>query len=137
MSSQQIPALDRSGLRKFGLVTSLAFVVIFVVLLPWLFSFDRPLWPWLVAAVLSTWALLAPHTLNPVYQAWMRLALLISRVTTPLVLGIVFFLVFLPVGILMKLVGHDPMRRKLDALATSYRTQSTLEEPKEQMENPY
>jgi hypothetical protein len=51
----------------------------------------------------------------------MRFGLFMSRIMTPLVLGIVFFLVFTPVALGLKLLGKDAMRRKLDPQADSYR----------------
>ena len=70
------------------------------------------------------------------YHGWMRLALLLSRITTPIILGIVFFLVFLPVALVMKLVGHDPMARHFDDGAASYRVPSH-QAPRDNMEKPF
>jgi hypothetical protein len=53
-----------------------------------------------------------PGKLGPVYHGWMRLALLISKVTTPIFMGITYFVVLAPVGVLMRLMGKDPMVRK-------------------------
>ena len=53
-----------------------------------------------------------PARLGPVYRAWMGLALLISKVTTPIFLAIVYFLVIAPVGLLMRLFGRNPLRHK-------------------------
>ena len=86
-----IPELDRKGLREFGLTTGAAVVVIFGLFFPWLLDLDWPLWPWLIAAVFWSLALLQPLWLRWIYRAWMRFGLLASRVMTPLVLGIVFF----------------------------------------------
>ncbi len=54
--------------------------------------------------------LLIPSNLGPVYRAWMGLALAISKVTTPIFMGIVYFLVLTPIGFLRRLLGGDPMR---------------------------
>jgi hypothetical protein len=54
----------------------------------------------------------------------MHFGLAISRVTTPLILSLVFFLVFTPAGLIMRLTGHDPMQRRLSADAASYREPS-------------
>ncbi len=131
-----IPRLDRAGLRRFGLTTGALFAAIFGLALPWLFDFAYPTWPWVVLAVLGGLALVAPGVLGPVYQAWMRLALLLNRVTTPLVLGVIFFAVFTPVALVMKAIGRDEMRRRFDEAADSYREPS--EAPGEDdLDNPY
>ena len=52
-----------------------------------------------------------PAQLGPIQRAWMGLAHLISKVTTPVFLGVVFFLAITPVGWLMRLFGSRPLRR--------------------------
>lgn len=119
-----IPELDRAGLRRFALTTATIIALLFGLLLPWLFSIGWPLWPWPLAAVLALWGVLAPRSLRPIYRGWMHFGLLMSRVTTPLILGLVFFLVFVPVAAVMRLLRHDPMRRRLQPGAESYRETS-------------
>jgi hypothetical protein len=46
--------------------------------------------------------LVAPGSLGPVYRGWMRFGLALSRFTTPIFLGIMYFLVFLPFGLVMR-----------------------------------
>ena len=62
-----------------------------------------------LGALLVTGALVAPGRLGPVYGAWMRLALAISKVTTPILMGIVYFLVIAPIGLLRRTVGGNPV----------------------------
>ncbi len=131
-----IPDLDSKGLREFGLTTGAIVLVLFGGLLPWVFEFTYPVWPWVVGAVLGLWAVLAPATLKPVYRLWMRLGLLLSRVTTPLIMGLVFFVIILPAGLLMRLFGKDPMARGFDDEASSYRVASR-DAPKDHMEKPF
>lgn len=131
-----IPELDRAGLRKFGLTTGAIVAVLFGLLIPWLISADNPLWPWLIAAPLVLWALVAPATLNPVYRGWMRVGGMIGAVTNRLILGIVFFLILLPMGVIMRLLGRDTMARKFDAHLPSYRIPSRRRSEKN-MERPF
>ena len=131
-----IPELDRRGLREFGLVTGGIIAGLFGLFFPWLLEFSIPVWPWVVGGVLGLWALAAPMSLRPVYYWWMRFALLLSRITTPIILGIVFYLVFLPVALVMKLMGRDPMARRFDQGATSYRVPSH-KAPRDQLEKPF
>ncbi len=131
-----IPELDRKGLREFGLVTGGIIAGLFGLFFPWLLEFGIPVWPWLVGGVLGLWALAAPMSLRPVYYWWMRFALVLSRITTPIILGIVFYLVFLPVALVMKLIGRDPMARRFDQGANSYRVPSH-KAPRDQLEKPF
>ena len=66
----------------------------------------------------------------------MQFALLLSRVTTPLILGVVYLLVITPAALIMRLVGSDPMARRFDADAESYRIRSK-KAPKENMRKPF
>lgn len=136
MHDSTILELDRKGLRDFGLTTGAIVAVLFGLFFPWLLDLSFPLWPWLIFAVLGVWALLAPDTLKPVYRGWMRFGLLLNRITTPLILGIVFFLMFAPMALFMRLRGRDPMARKLDADTSSYRIPSK-KISKENMEKPF
>lgn len=74
--------------------------------------------------------------MRPVYRGWMRFGLLLNRVTTPLGLGIVFYLVVFPIGFIMRLTGWDAMTRRLDDSVESYRVASA--KPKrENAERPF
>jgi len=134
--THEIKKLDAKGLREFGIVTGAIVCALFGLFFPWLLDTRIPLWPWIIGAVLGIWALLAPATLEPVYRGWMRIGILIGSVTTPLILGIVFFLVLLPMGVVMRLLRHDPMSRDLDIDAPSYRVPSHKLDAKN-MERPF
>mgnify|MGYP001170007176 FL=1 len=64
-----------------------------------------------LAGVLLLAGLLVPTRLGPVRSAWMGLAHAISRVTTPIFMGIVYFLVITPSAVIRRLVGGNPLRR--------------------------
>jgi hypothetical protein len=53
-----------------------------------------------------------PHRLGPVYSAWMRLALMISKITTPVLMAIVYFLVITPIGLIRRLAGKRSLGAK-------------------------
>ena len=72
------------------------------------------------AAFLVIAGVIAPRVLAPLNRAWMKLGLLLHRVVAPVLMGIVFFGVVLPIGLLMRLRGKDLLRLRLDRNATSY-----------------
>ena len=131
-----IPDLDRKGLREFALVTGGIVAGLFGVGFPWLLGRPWPLWPWLLLAALGTTGLAAPMALKPVYRAWMKLGLLLNRITAPLLLGILFFVVISPIGLLRRLKGNDAMERHFEANATSYRVPSH-DKPRTHLERPF
>ena len=58
----------------------------------------------------------------PMYQAWMRLFYPIGFTVSHVMMGTIFFLILTPIGLAMRLVGHDPMQRRWDANTQSYWT---------------
>ena len=131
-----IETLDKAGYRKFGLITSAIVVVLFGLCIPYIFSLNFPWWPWIGAAILSTWALLLPATLKPVYIGWMKFGNMMNWINTRLILGILFYGMFMPFGIVMRLFGKDPMHRKLDVGTATYRIKCEPDTRKN-VEHPY
>jgi len=134
--SNEIPSLDRKGLRNFGFTTGSIVAILFGAFFPWLLEHSIPLWPWILCAVLVGWALAAPTTLRPVYELWMRFGLLLSRITTPIILGTVFFVLITPFALVRSLFGRDSMARKLDPNKDTYRVISR-KPSKEQLKRPF
>ena len=132
-----IPTLDNLGLRKFGLTTGAIIVVLFVFFFPWVFDMAAmPMWPWIVAGILWVPALLMPSVLRPVYATWMKIGHAIGWVNTRIILGVLFYVLVLPMGLIMRLFGKDPMAREMNKSISSYRIES-VSEPKDRLEKPY
>ena len=133
--------MSNKELRKFGLVTGGMLILFFDLLIPWIWGLPMPTWPLVpswsmkVAAVLAGMALVLPVALGPVFKVWMRFAEALGWVNTRIILSVIFFLLFLPVGMIMR-IFNDPMRRKLDKSADSYRIISNTPKP-ENMERPF
>jgi hypothetical protein len=64
--------------------------------------------------------LAVPRVLEPLNRFWTQLGLLIQRVVHPLVMGIMFYFIFTPAGLLLRLFGHDLLHLKYDAAASTY-----------------
>ena len=136
MAHVPLPAPDRKGLREFGLVTGVLVAALFGLLFPWLLSQPIPTWPWVLAAVLATWALIAPSSLRMVYVWWMRFGHVMSRITTPLILAVVFYVVVSPVARVRALLGKDSLKRRFEPSAASYRVASARRGHND-LEKPY
>ena len=104
--------------RSFGLV----FTALFMVIACWPLIKSGPvrLWALAVAAILLGLSLGAPRLLAPLNRLWMHFGLLLGRIVAPIVLFLVYIITVVPTGLLMRLVGKDPMRRKFDPAASSY-----------------
>ena len=94
--------------RKFGLTVGIAFLVLAGIV--WWrdhLLFARIFGVLGGALVLA--GLLLPTYLGPVQRGWMGLAHAISKVTTPIFMGIVFYVVMTPMGRLMRWFGRRPL----------------------------
>lgn len=138
MARHDIPELDTKGLRQFGLILGGILCVLFGFLLPWLWNWDSvPNWVFIGTGIATIiWALLAPDSMKRLYYGWMRIALLIGNTINGIILAIVFFVVITPMGLVMRMLGKDPLRRKIDEQAISYRVASKAR-PKNHMERPF
>jgi len=72
-----------------------------------------------VGSALAILAIFFPRALVLPNRWWMALARWLSLITTPIILGIIFFLVVMPIGVIKRLLGWDPLRRRAPS-AVSY-----------------
>ncbi len=75
---------------------------------------------WGFGAALSGLFFAVPQSRRPIYLAWIYAALPVGWTVSHLVLAAVYYLALTPVGLLMRILGHDPMRRRLDRRSGSY-----------------
>lgn len=108
MKSQTGGAKSRAELRKFGLTVGIAFGVIGGLFL-WRGHGTAAAVLGSIGGALVAGGLVAPGALGPVERAWMGLAHILSKVTTPIFLGIVYFVVFTPVGLIRRTIGRHPL----------------------------
>ena len=127
---------DKNELRKFGFIFATGLVLIFGLLLPWIWDKPWPQWPFIAAAVFTVVGLLVPIALKPVYIVWMKIGQVLGWINTRIILGLIFFILFAPIALLFRIIGRDPMERKLDSSVATYRKPShTL--PRDRMEKPF
>lgn len=110
--------LEGSSDRVFGLVFSVFFAVI--GLGPLRHHAPVRVWALVVGALFLTLALAWPSSLTRLNRLWMRVGLLLSRIVSPIASGIVFFLGVFPTGLIMRLLGKDTLRLRLDPEAETY-----------------
>jgi hypothetical protein len=97
--------------RSFGWTFTGVFLIVGFFLQPWLFALAL-----LTGAVTLTRA----HWLAPLNRAWMKLGMLLHHVVSPVVMGIMFFGLFTPMGWVMRRFGWDAMKRTWQPGAASY-----------------
>ena len=115
------PAPNRKQLRQFGLLLGCLMPLFFCVLLPALHRHSAPLWPIAIGISLILLGLLAPQRLRLAYRGWMALGRILGFINSHLILGFVFIVVLQPIALIMRCLGHDPLRRRWDKSSNSYR----------------
>jgi hypothetical protein len=110
--------VEGSSDRAFGLV----FAAVFAIIGLWPLLSAGPLrwWALAVAGAFAVLALAYARALAPLNRWWLKLGLLLGRFVSPVALGVLFYAVFTPIGLLMRLSGKDPLRVRRDGSAQSY-----------------
>jgi len=143
ISAYQKPAAGE--LRTFGFVFAVFFVLVIGVLIPMLrqdlglLFADLslwPRWPWVTGGVVFAWAALHPASLHLLHRPWMIFADIAGWVNTRIILILLFYVLILPIGLIMRLFGYDPMQRKIDKELPSYRNICEPQD-REHMRHPY
>jgi hypothetical protein len=104
--------------RSFALV----FCGFFALTGLWPLWHKRPIrtWELYVSAAFLLIAFTAPAILHPLNLLWTKLGHLLSKVTNPIVTGLMFFIIFTPAGLVLRLLGKDLLRLKYDRTAQTY-----------------
>lgn len=107
-------------LRTFGLMVGGIFLVI--GLWPILFRGESPrIWAISVGSVLVGLGLALPASLTHVFRIWMKIGHVLGWINTRILLGVIFYGLITPMGLVMRLFGKDSMHRTLAPEANSYR----------------
>jgi small neutral amino acid transporter SnatA (MarC family) len=104
--------------RSFGIVMAFAFAV--MSLLNWWHSGHSWRWTGGIAVLFIAVAVLYPAALDPLNRLWLKFGLLLHKVVNPIVIALVFFGTVLPTGLIMRVLGKDPLRLNWQPDATSY-----------------
>jgi hypothetical protein len=111
---------DVKELRKFGLIVGGIFLVIGVWPFVWRGG-DIRVWALGIGVILVPLGLIAPGVLGPIFRIWMKIGHVLGLINTKIILGILFFGLITPMGLVMRLFGWDSMRRALVRDAQTYR----------------
>ena len=101
-----------SSNRSFGIVFSIFFSLVGIYLL--LNNSPVYYWSFLISLIFLILGLLNSKILGPLNQIWFKFGILLGKVVSPIVMGIIFFLVITPIAILLKIFGKDVLKLKLN-----------------------
>jgi hypothetical protein len=111
--AHQVPArlTPREG-RRFGLTVGVAFLVL-AGISRWRDHETAPVVLAAIGGVLTIAGLAIPAMLGPVFRAWMAFGLALSKVTTPMLMGLIYFVVITPMGLAMRAFGRHPLSARV------------------------
>jgi len=104
--------------RSFGIV----FFFVFLIISLWPLINENPLrvWPIYVAIIFLILGLMNSKLLAPLNILWFKFGKLLGFIIAPIVMGIVFFVVITPTGLIMKIIGKDLLNNKYNNKIKSY-----------------
>ena len=107
-----------SSNRSFGLL----FFVVFLIISLWPLTHEGSIriWSVIISAVFLILGLLNSKLLAPLNLFWFKLGMILGAIISPIVMGIVFFLVVTPTGLILRIMGKDLLNKKYDKEKETY-----------------
>ena len=99
-----------SSNRSFGIVFFIVFLLI--ALYPLIYSGEIRVWSAIISFILLALGVLNSKILTPLNKLWFKFGIFLSKIISPLIMGIIFFLVVTPIGLIMKIFGKDVLNLK-------------------------
>ena len=96
--------------RSFGIVFFVVFLLI--ALYPLTYGGEIRIWSLIVSVIFLILGLLNSKILAPLNKIWFKFGILLGKIVSPLIMGIIFFLVVTPIGFIMRLLGKDLLNLK-------------------------
>ncbi len=118
--------------RSFGLVFCLVFLII--ALYPLINNEDIRVWSLIISILFILFGLMNSKILTPLNKIWFKFGLLLGRIVSPIIMGVIFFLVVTPIGLIMRIIGKDLLNLKFNN-KNSYWIEKTG--PKSKMKNQF
>ena len=121
--------------RAFGIT----FAVVFGLVALYLGWHGREWAVWIAAGAVSflAAAFLVPVVLRPLNRAWFRFGMLLHQVTTPIILGLLFFVTFVPIGLALRAFGKRPLQLGPVPRARTYWVERKADEPPSSLTNQF
>ena len=96
--------------RSFGLVFFIVFLII--ALYPLINKEEIRVWSLIICLIFIFLGLLNSKILTPLNKLWFKFGLLLGRIISPIIMGMIFFFVVTPIGFLMRIIGKDLLNLK-------------------------
>ena len=104
--------MSKKKLREFGFLIGLGLPIFIGLIIPLIVGHTLKGWTLWIALPFLVLGILKPQLLFYPYKVWMKIGLVLGWINSRIILGIVFFLVLQPIALIMKFLGHDPLKIK-------------------------
>ena len=121
-----------SSNRSFGIVFFIVFLLI--ALYPLTYNEEIRVWSVIISLIFLVLGLLNSKILTPLNKLWFKFGILLGKVVSPLIMGIIFFFVVTPIGLIMRLLGKDVLNLKYNKNKSYWIEKSG---PKSKMKNQF
>ena len=118
--------------KSFGIVFFIVFLLIAIY--PLINNGELRIWSLIIAIIFLILGLINSKVLTPLNKLWIKFGLLLGKVISPLIMGIIFFLVVTPTALIMRIIGKDLLNLKFNN-KKSYWIEKTG--PKSKMKNQF
>jgi len=119
--------------RSFGIVFFIVFVLIGIY--PIINQGELRIWSLIISLFFLVLGLLNSKILTPLNKLWFKFGLFLGKIISPIIMGIIFFVVVTPIGLVMRLLGKDVLNLKLNKKESSYWIEK--DGPKSKMKNQF
>ena len=121
-----------SSNRSFGIVFFVVFLLI--ALHPLTYGGEIRIWSVILSLIFLILGLLNSKILAPLNKIWFKFGIFLGKILSPLIMGIIFFLVVTPIGLVMRLLGKDLLNLKYDKKKSYWIEKNS---PKSKMKNQF
>tara|TARA_B100001063_G_scaffold205730_1_gene200775 strand:+ start:219 stop:602 length:384 start_codon:yes stop_codon:yes gene_type:complete len=118
--------------RNFGIVFFLVFLIIAVY--PLTYSGEIIIWSLIVSLVFFILGLINSKILNPLNKIWFKFGIILGKLISPIIMGVIFFFVVTPTGLIMRLFGKDLLNLKSSSIKSYWIEKNG---PKSKMKNQF
>lgn len=113
--------ITKKILREFGLIFGIGLPLIIGWLIPTLFGHSPRAWTLAIGIPTLIISVFYPKILKLPYKIWIKLGIILGWLNSKIILGIVFFIILIPISFIMKAFKYDPLKKNLSKDKISYR----------------
>ena len=118
---REMVIITKKTLREFGFIFGVGLPLIIGWLIPSLLGHQARIWTLYIGILTLILSMLFPNALKLPYKIWIKIGLILGWINSKIILGIVFFLILIPISIIMKFFRYDPLNKNQSSNKSTYR----------------